>query len=66
MSNAEAYLDAHGFPVAGEFTNTHGEHFSDVLDRAPGVRFEGVVWPRWQFPDGSAVVVRCGSWEVER
>ena len=65
MSNAERWLDRHGFPIAGEFENEAGEKLDELLDEAEYVEFEGSVWPRWIFPDGSVVVARFGSWDVE-
>ena len=62
---AQAWLNSHGFPVAGEFENEAGERLDGLLAEADGVEFEGSVPPRWIWPDGSAVVARFGSWEVE-
>jgi len=57
--------DYNSFKVAGEFENERGERLDELLAEAQGVTFEGAVWPRWQFPDGSAVVARFGSWDIE-
>ena len=65
MTDAERWLNAHGFPIAGEFENDAGETLDKLLDEAEDVEYEGSVWPRWIWPDGSAVVARFGSWEVE-
>ena len=65
MTDAEAWLDRHGFQVAGEFENEWGERLADKLDEAEGVIFEGSVWPRGIFPDGSSVTARFCIWEVE-
>jgi hypothetical protein len=65
MSAAERWCDAHGFPVAGMFENADGERLDELLEEAEDVTFEGSVWPRWRFPDGSSVVARFGSWDIE-
>ena len=65
MTDAERWLDRHGFPDAGKFENEAGERLDELLDEAEDVEFEGSVWPRWIFLDGSAVVARFGGWEVE-
>ncbi len=65
MTDAERWLDRHGFRDAGEYENEAGERLDELLAEAPGVVYDGSVWPRWIFPDGSAVVARFGSWDVE-
>ena len=65
MTDAETWLDRHGFRDAGEYENEAGERLDELLAEAEGVTFKGSVPPRWIFPDGSAVVARFGFWEVE-
>jgi len=64
LTQEEAWLASHAVPVACEFENERGERLDELLAEAP-VTFEGSVWPRWRFGDGSSITARFGSWEVE-
>jgi hypothetical protein len=37
--------------------NSSGDKLAELLDAEPGAVTSGVVYPRWTFPDGSAVVL---------
>jgi len=64
-SDAERWLDAHGFAFAGESDDGRREQLDQLLGQEPDVRWEEALWPRWVFPDGSSVVARSGGWDVE-
>jgi len=45
--------------------NRSGEKLAELLDAEPMVFASGVVYPRWTFPDGSAVVLGQCTWRVD-
>ena len=63
---AEQWAAAHGFECPSRYRNIRGELLAEQLDAEPRVRHSGVVNERWTFEDGSAVVLRFVTWEVEQ
>lgn len=64
VSQAEQWTRQHGFHSGSAFTNSDGEKLADLLDAEPDVLPSGVVFQRWTFRDGSAVVVGQGTWRL--
>lgn len=64
MTHAERWTIEKLFTVAGEFENARGQRLDELLAEAQGVTFEGSVWPRWTWTDGSAIVARFGCWDI--
>ena len=44
--------------------NNSGETLAELLDAEPTATESGTVYPRWTFPDGSAVVLGQGTWRT--
>ena len=65
MTAAERWARAHGFTSPSMFRHARDERLADLLDAEPHVRHSGVVHERWSFEDGSSVVLRFVTWEVE-
>ena len=66
MTAAKEWTAAHGFDSPSRYRNTRGELLAELLDAEPRLRHSGVVNERWTFDDGSAVVLRFVTWEVEQ
>ena len=57
MTDAERWTAEHDFTRGTEFVNGAGQKLAELLDAELRVVASGVVYPRWTFPDGSAVVL---------
>ena len=66
VSQAERWTRQHGFHSGADFTNAAGEKLADLLDAEPDTVPSGVVFQRWTFQDGSAVVLGQGTWSLVR
>lgn len=62
ITDADRWLNAHGFNTETEYRNARGELLADLLDKDPGCTRSGTVWERWTFTDGSAVQLGQSSW----
>jgi hypothetical protein len=65
MTDAESWTRDHGFDRGTEFVNRSGEKLAELLDAEATATESGTAFPRWTFPDGSAVVLGQGSWRTE-
>ena len=65
MTDVERWTTEHGFTRGTEFVNHKGAKLAELLDSERGVVASGVVYPRWTFPDGSAVVLGQCTWRTE-
>jgi hypothetical protein len=65
MTAAERWATEHGFASPSVFRNARDELLADLLDAEPTVRHSGVVHERWNFEDGSSVVLKFVTWELE-
>jgi len=64
MTDAERWTAEHGFTRGTEFVNGAGQKLAELLDAELRVVASGVVYPRWTFPDGSAVVLGQCTWRL--
>ena len=64
MTDAERWTAEHDFTRGTEFVNGSGQKLAELLDSELDVTPSGVVYPRWTFPDGSAVVLGQCTWRV--
>jgi hypothetical protein len=65
MTDAERWTAEYGFTRGTEFVNRAGQKLAELLDAEPTATESGTVYPRWTFPDGSAVVLGQCTWRVE-
>lgn len=65
MTDAERWTAEHDFTRGTEFVNNSGQKLAKLLDAERNVTESGTVYPRWTFPDGSAVVLGQCTWRVE-
>ena len=64
MTDARRWLAAHGFTRETSYRFGAGESLAELLDAEPTANESGTVYPRWTFPEGSAVVLGQGSWRT--
>ena len=66
MTDAERWTAEHDFTRGTEFVNMAGQKLAELLDAEPIATESGTVYPRWTFPDGSAVVLGQCTWRMAR
>ena len=64
VTDAERWTAEHDFTRGTEFVNRAGQKLAELLDAEPTATEWGTVYPRWTFPDGSAVLLGQGSWRT--
>ena len=65
MTDAERWTAEHDFTRGTEFVNNSGQKLAELLDAEPTATESGTVYPRWTFPDGSAVVLGQCTWRID-
>jgi hypothetical protein len=64
MTDAERWTAEHDFTRGTEFVNRAGQKLAELLDAEPTATESGIVYPRWTFPDGSAVALGPCTWRT--
>jgi hypothetical protein len=64
MTDAQRWLAAHGFDRPTQYRNGAGQSLAEFLDTEPTATEWGTVYPRWTFPDESAVRLGQSCWRI--
>jgi hypothetical protein len=64
MTDAERWTTVHGFHRETLYRNEDGDSLAESLNREPAATPGGTVYPRWTFPDGSAVGLGQCTWRI--